>query len=107
MGNLQCRHVGHQRVLRLQRAPHLPHRPTQQADGTAGVVGVAMAEHQGVQPCFAPRAQQRPEDAVARVRLRRPARPGVVDQQVRLRAQQHRRALSHVRSQQIEAAGGR
>ena len=68
------------------------------------MVAVAVAEHQQVDLPLAARPQQRHDDALAGVGVARERRPGVVDQQFRLRAHQHRGALADVEHHQLEAA---
>jgi len=106
--------AGLRRPGRAQRMPVLQ-RAHQGVDGhapdegarAADVVGVAMAEHQGMHPRLAPRAQQRDQHALAGVALARVLRAGVVDEQVAAGSHQHRGALPDVGGQHLEAAGRR
>ena len=68
----------------------------QQRQRAAAVIAVLMTDHQRVEARDAGRTQHRRDDAVACVGALVEARPGVVQQRVRVRLHQHREALADI-----------
>ncbi len=71
------------------------------------MIGIGMAEHDGVQPAHTKRAQRRQHDALAGIEAVAHRRTGIEQQRMALRAHQHRQALTHIQHLHFRLACGR